>query len=197
MKKPELILLALLALCLCLTGCGQPFPVQAADGTAWSEDWVTVGNVVGVDTPEGMTARENNDALAASGMYYATWSIGEGEPYTNEDGDEAQIYDAQVYLLLAGYSSAEKAEESAAQWQSMAHDRYAVEETQPATCNGQAFTVLSYAFDSETNPYARGASAFGVSGNFAVSVELSCREEFAGDPPEVLAGFLEHCHYSA
>lgn len=194
MKRSKLILLALF---LCLAGCGQAVPVQAADGAAWSGDWVTVGNVVGVDTPDGMTARENNDALAPNGMYYATWSIGEGEPYTNEDGDEAQIYDAQVYLLLAGYNAAEKAEESAAQWQSMANDRYAVDGTQSMTCNGQAFTVLSYAFGSETNPYARGASAFGVYGNYALSVELSCREGFAGDPLEILSVFLEHCHYSA
>jgi len=186
----------LLALLLILTGCGQPSPVQAADGTDWNENWVTVGNVVGVDTPEGMTARENSDALSASGMYYATWSIGEAEPYVNENGEDAEIYDAQVYLLLAGYNATEKAEENAAEWQSMAGERYAVERTQSLTCNGQEFTVLTYAFDSETNPYAYGVSAFGVYRNYAVSVELSCREGFTGDPPEVLTDFLEHCHYS-
>jgi len=186
----------LVALALCLTGCGQPSPAQAADGTAWSDSWVTVGGVVGVDTPEGMEPQENNTALATSGMYYATWSIGEGEPYVNEDGDEAQIYDAQTYLLLAGYNAAEKAEEYAAQWLSMANDRYTVDKTQSITCNGQTFTVLTYTFDSETNPYAKGASAFGVYRNYAISIELSCQEEFSSDPLEVLAGFLEHCHYS-
>ena len=75
---------------------------------------MSVGNVIGIDTPEGLTPRENNDALTANGMYYATWSIGEAEPYTNEDGDEAQLYDAQVYVLLAGYNKAEKAKSSAA-----------------------------------------------------------------------------------
>jgi len=188
-------MLVLLALALGLTGCGQ-VPVQAADGAAWSKDWVTVGNVMGVDTPDGMTARENSDTLAASGMYYAAWSIGEAEPYVNEDGDDAEIYDAQTYVLLSGYNAAEKAEENAAEWQSMANERYAVEQTQSLTCNGQEFTVLSYTFDSETNPYARGASAFGVYRNYAISVELSCREGFTGDPLEVLTDFLEHCHYS-
>ncbi len=194
MKKFGSILLALV---LGLTGCGQPAPVQASDGAAWSEDWVTVGNVVGVDTPDGMEARENSDALAASGMYYATWSIGNAEPYVNEDGDDAEIYDAQTYLLLAGYNAVEKAEESVAEWESMANERYTVEQTQSLTCNGQEFTVLAYAFASGTNPYTRGASAFGVYRNYAISVEFSCREGFTGDPLEVLTDFLEHCHYSA
>ncbi len=193
MKKLGLIALALAVF---LTGCGQLPPARAADGAAWSDAWVTVGNVVGVDTPEAMTARENADALAASGMYYATWSIGDMEPYVNEDGEDAEVYDAQVYLLLAGFAPAEKAEQKAAEWIAMANDRYAVNETKTVTCNGQEFTVLTYAFTSETNPYAVGASAFGVYRNYALSVELSCREGFTGDPLEVLTDFLNRCHYS-
>ena len=193
MKKSLLALL--LAACVCLAGC-QPIPVTAADGASWSDEWVTIGGIVGVDTPAGIDYRENNDALSIRGMYYAAWSIGEAEPYTNEDGDEAQLYDAQIYFLLAGYDAAEKAEASAAEWQSMARERYTVDQTLPAVCNGQDFTVLTYSFDSETNPYANGASAFGVYRNYAVSVELSCREDFAGSPLEILTDFLEHCHYS-
>lgn len=193
MKKSLLALL--LAACVCLAGC-QPIPVTAADGASWSDEWVTIGGIVGVDTPAGIDYRENNDALSIRGMYYAAWSIGEAEPYTNADGDEAQLYDAQIYFLLAGYDAAEKAEANAAEWQSMARERYAVEQTLPAVCNGQDFTVLTYSFDSETNPYANGASAFGVYRNYAVSVELSCREDFAGSPLEILTDFLEHCHYS-
>ena len=181
---------------LWLAGCSQPVPRQAADGAAWRGDWVTVGNVVGVETPEGMTPRENNDALAANGMHYATWSCGEAEPYVNEDGGGAQIYDAQVYLLLAGYDGAGKAEDSAAKWLDMAASQYAVEDTGEEVYNGQAFTVVTYAYKSETNPYARGASAFGVYRNYAVSVELSCRDGFGGDPREMLADFLRNCHYA-
>jgi len=189
------ILLAVL-LCACLTGCEQPVPVQAADGAAWSGDWVTVGNVIGVDTPEGVDARENSDALADKGMYYATWSIGEETPYVNADGNDAKVYGAQFYLLLAGYDSVEKAEEAAADWQSMAFSQYAVEETGEASYNGQPFTVLTCTYTSEANPYQRGASAFGVYRNYAVSVELSCREDFDGDVQKLLADFLEHCHYA-
>lgn len=186
----------LLAACICLTGCSQSVPRQAADGAAWDEAWASVGNVVGVDTPEGMTARENNDALAASGMYYATWSIGAAEPYVNEDGQEAQIYDAQICLLLAGYDAAGKAEDSAAEWLELASGRYAVEGTSAETYNGQSFTVITCAYDSETNPYAGGASAFGVYRNYAINVELSCREGFNGNVQEILADFLENCHYA-
>ena len=189
--------LILLALCLCLTGCGQPVPVQAADGAAWDDNWITVGGIVGVDTPAGIRHQENNDSLSLKGMYYATWSIGEAESYVNEDGDEAQLYDAQIYFLLAGYDEAEKAEESTAEWEAIANEHYAVEQTVPATCGGQDFTMLTYAYVSETNPYARGASAFGVYRNYAINVEVSCREDYTGDPREILTDFLEHCHYSA
>ncbi len=186
----------LLILCLCLTGCGQPIPVQAADGAPWNDDWVTVGGIIGVDTPAGITHQENNDSLSIKGMYYATWSIGEAEPYVNDDGNEAQLYDAQIYLLLAGYDGAEKAEESTAEWEAIANDHYAVEQTMPVTCGGLEFTLLTYTYVSETNPYARGASAFGVYRNYAINVEVSCREGFAGSPQEILSDFLEHCHYS-
>lgn len=182
---------------LCLTGCGTSAPETAADGTAWSADWVTVGNVLGVETPEGMTNRENSDALSAKGMYYATWSMGEAETIVNGDGDEAQVYDAQIYLLLAGYDSTGKAEDAAAEWLSMASERYAVEVSGEEAHNGQDFTVMAYTYTSEENPYARGASAFGVYGNYAVSVELSCQEGFDGNAPDILANFLEHCHYAA
>lgn len=196
MKKQRWIALCLCGL-LCLTGCGTPAPNTAADGSAWDENWVTIGNVIGVETPEGMTFRENSDALSAKGMYYATWSIGEGETIVNEDGEEAQVYDAQVYLLLSGYDDTGKAEETAKEWLDMAYGQYIVDAEAVETCNGQEFTVIIYTYASETNPYAYGASAYGAYGNYAVSVELSCLESFDGSALEILADFLEHCHYAA
>ena len=195
MKKRMALLLAG-ALCLGLAGCAAVPPEQAADGLDWEESWVTVGGMIGVDTPDGMDARENNEALAANGMYYATWSVGEGEPYTNADGEDAQLYDAQVYLLLAGYKSDEEAGDALDQWKGMAESRYAVGQAAQETHNGQDYTVITYTFDSEENPYARGASAYGVYCNFAVSVELACREGFDGDAGQLLAQFLDSCHYA-
>lgn len=184
-------------LCLCLTGCGTVLlPEKAADGADWDNNWVTVGGIVGVDTPDSMAAQENNEALAANGMYYATWSVGEGVPYTNADGEEAQLYDAQVYLLLGGYKSADLAEDALTQWQEMARLQYVIDETNTRTYNGQEFTVITYTFDSEDNPYARGASAFGVYRNYAISVEFTCQQDFDGDAAQLLALFLDNCHYA-
>ena len=196
MKKWTALLLAGL-LGLGLTGCGTPLPPEkAADGQDWSTDWVTVGEIIGVDTPDGMDHRENNDALASNGMYYATWSIGEGTPYTNEDGDDAVLYDAQVYLLAGGYPSGGDAENTLAQWRNMAALQYSVDGTAAQTHNGQDFTVITYTFGSEGAPYARGASAFGVYRNFAISVELACRQGFDGDALQLLGTFLDRCHYA-
>lgn len=196
MKKWMVPLMAA-ALCLNLTGCGTVLPPEkAADGMDWDESWITVGGIVGVDTPDGMDHRENNDALAANGMYYATWSIGEGAPYTNEDGEEAQVYDAQVYLLLGGYRSAEEARNTLAQWKEMAELQYGIEQAAEASRNGQDFTIITYSFDSKTNPYARGASAFGVYRNYAISVELACQEDYDGDAAQLLTRFLDNCHYA-
>ena len=142
--KKRIALLIAAALSLSLAGCGAvPPPEKAADGLDWDESWTTVGGIVGVDAPDGMDDRENNEALAANGMYYATWSIGEGRPYTNEDGKEAQVYDAQIYLLLGGYKSAEEAENTLAQWKDMAGLQYVVDRTRPETHNGQEFTVIT------------------------------------------------------
>ena len=93
-----------------------------------------------MDTPEGLTAQENSDALSAKGMCYATWSIGQAEPHINEDGEDAQLYDAQVYLLTAGYDSTQKAAEAAEEWLAMANERYAMEETKTEAYNGQEFS---------------------------------------------------------
>lgn len=196
MKKWMAFLLAG-AFCLGLTGCGTPLPPEkAADGLDWDKDWVTVGNIIGVETPEGMESQDNNDALSANGMYYATWSMGEGEPYTNEDGKEVQLYGAQVYLLLGGYKSQTDAENTLNQWKDMANLQYEIGQTETETHNGQDFTVITYTFDSAENPYARGASAFGIYRNYAVSVELTCQEDFEGDAAQLLGQFLDSCHYA-
>lgn len=195
--KKWMALLLTGALCLSLTGCGTPLPPEkAVDGLDWDENWVTVGNIVGVDAPEGMTHRENNEALSANGMYYATWSMGDSESYINEDDEEVQLYEAQVYLLLGGYQSQQDAENTLNQWTDMARLQYDIDQTFEATYNGQNFTIITYEFDSEKNPYARGASAFGIYCNYAVSVELTCREKFDGDAAQLLGEFLDNCHYA-
>lgn len=194
-KKAAAVLLAG-ALCLGLAGCAGSPPERAADGLSWDEDWVTVGGMVGVDTPAGMELRENNEALAVSGMYYATWSMGEAEPYTNEDGDDVALYDAQLYLLVDSYQSAAEAERTLTQWEDMASRQYTVSSSVEETHNGVDFAVIAYTFGSDTNPYARGVSAFGVYQDCAISAEFTCREGFDGDDAQLLAAFLDNCHYA-
>lgn len=194
MKKAN-ILVMLLAACVLLSGCVQMPPGKAADGLDWNDSWVTLGYVLGVDTPEGLTHREYNDTLSTSGMYYATWSMGEAVPFVNAEGEDATLYDAQVYVLLAGSDSAEKAEGTLDSWLEMAKEQYHIQQTTTQVCNGQTFTVMTYTYDSDTNPYAFGASAFGVYRNYAISVELSCQEDLSEDPQEILLDFLNHCHY--
>lgn len=195
MKKAN-ILVMLLVISIVLSGCVRLPPEKAADGLDWNENWVTVGYVLGVDTPVGLTPQENNEALSANGMYYATWSIGKATPYVNAEGEDATLFDAQVYVLLAGADSAEKAEGTMENWLTMAQGQYDVNQTTTEVCNGQAFAVITYTYASEDNPYSCGASAFGVYRNYAISVELSCQKDFSGDPQEILLDFLNHCHYS-
>lgn len=198
MKKRVLSTILLCAVLICLAGCGPKEPAMAADGTPWNKDWTLVGLTLGVEEPgHGLTIRDNNDILAAVQMFYATWSIGEAESYTNKDGDETDLYDAHLYLLLEGCGTADDAQLSVEDWMDMALERYTILDTRQETYNGQDFTVIAYTLESETNPYARGVSAFGAYGEWAINVELTCREGFQEDLNTILADFLSGCHYNA
>lgn len=73
MKKKVCGLMAGVFCLLSLFGCAASLPERAADGGAWSADWITVGNVLGVESPGNELALlDNNDALAPNDMYYAT-----------------------------------------------------------------------------------------------------------------------------
>lgn len=194
LKKSASILLACAAFAL-LTGCGVSCPEAAADGAPWSEDWITLGEVLGVEKPgDDMTLRDNK---AAKNMCFASWSVGEAEPYTGSDGRETNLYDAQLVLLLSESKSADSAQASLDELLEMAKKEYVVSDTSSETYNGQEFTVLTYTFSSETAPFARGVSAFTAYGSWVISAEFSCRDTFDGDLGEMLETFLEHCHYAA
>ncbi len=186
------------ALCLLLPGCGTAAPERAADGAAWDADWVTLGNVLGVAEPgHELALRDNNAALSASDLYLASWTIGEGAPYVNEDGDEVSLYPARMDVLVYGCKDAEAARQTLAEWSARQAQTYAVSATAEQTVNGQDYSVSSYDCQSETNPYSRGVSAFGVYGSYAVSFELNCLDGFAGDEAQILQDFLNACHYAA
>ncbi len=182
---------------LLLTGCAASAPKNAADGQAWSEDWITVGNRLGIEAPEGLSLLENKDILAAEGLYYATWTKGGSVPYENDDGDTVDLYDAQLYLVAGESRSAEKAEDNTETWLAAARERYDVVSEETITCNGQEYTLLTYTIAKESSPYVRGVSAFGCYNTESVCAELTCVADFGEDLKPILTGFLDGCHYAA
>lgn len=188
----------LAALCLLLAGCAQSAPEQAADGAAWDESWTTLGGVLGVEAPgHDLTLQDNKDALSIAGMYLASWTIGEGAPYTNEDGDEVVLYPARLDVLVYGRKDSAAARQAAEDWTARQAKTYDVTDSGQQTCNGQDYAVFAYTCKSDSNPYARGVSAFGTYKNCAVSVELNCLDSFTEDERTILTDFLNGCHYAA
>lgn len=198
MKRGKTVaVLLLLAALLGLSGCSQ-YPDRAADGTPWDSDWTMLGTVLGAEEPgNDFSLLDNYTVLTGEDIYYAAWVAGDPAPYTNEDGDEVDLYDAQLYLLAAGCADETYARQNQTDWIARQQERYTVTDTWHETCNGQEYTLLAYTCGSETNPYARGVSAFTVYGTYAVSAELACQEDFAGEEREILLQFLNGCHYSA
>ncbi len=191
-------IVCLLPLCLLLTGCTKTTPEQAADGTAWNESWTTLGGVLGVEEPgHDLTLQDNKDALSITDMYLASWTIGEGEPYTNEDGDEVVLYPARLDVLVYGCKDADAAQQALEDWTARQAETYDVTDSGQQTCNGQDYVVSVYACKSDSNPYARGVSAFGTCQDYAVSVELNCLDSFTEDERTILTDFLNGCHYAA
>lgn len=194
--KKRFLALIICAAALCLTGCGAEAPTEAADGTPWSGDWITLGNVLGVEElGHGLVFQTD---LAARRMHYASWSLGEARSYTTAEGIETELYDAQLVLLLEAARTAKSAREKVDEWLEMAAEVYTVTGTAQETYNGKEFTVVTYTFPtSDINPFTHGISAFTVCGTRAVSAEFSCQDTFEGDAGEILADVLEHCHYAA
>ncbi len=191
-------IVCLLALCLTLAGCSKPAPAKAADGADWDESWITLGGVLGVGEPgNGLVLRDNNEALSINDMYLASWTIGEGSSYVNEDGDEVALYPARLDVLVYGCKDGDAAGAALEDWTARQADTYDVTAAEEQTHNGQSYTVSTYTCKSDTNPYARGVSAFGVYKNYAISAELNCLESFTEAEAGILSGFLDACHYAA
>lgn len=195
--KKSAIFALLLSACIALSGCTAAAPEKAADGARWESSWIRVGPILGVDTPDSFSLLENNEALAANGLYYASWTMGAAEPYVDAEGENVSLYDAQLYALAAEAASGAEAESMLENWMALAETRYASIRSGTEVCNGQSYTILTYRYSSDDNPYAAGASAFGVYKNYALSIELSCRENLCKNAQDILLDFLSRCHYGA
>lgn len=187
MKK---MIFILAALCLLLAGCAGELDPASKPGPGP----LLVGDFVEVEAPAGFEPMEYNDVLAADGIYYATWSLGDAQPFTNEDGEDAEIFDTQIHFLLLEKTSPEHAQSAVDELLEMANSHYIVENTSEETYDGQRYIILTYRYDSDTNPYAAGAAAYGVRGSHVVNVEVSSLEG-GEDPLTPLGDVLYHCHY--
>ena len=202
-KRTMILLLGALILVIAVVAAvyftaGSRYPSRAADGAAWDERWEMLGPVLGVEEPgNGLTLLDNSAILTADDIFYAAWTAGDSEKFINEDGDEVDVYDAQLYMLAVGCADEENAAKAVQEWTDWETDANAVRETGSEVYNGQEYDLLYYDCVSDTNPYQRGVTAFTVYGNYAVSAELTCREGFSGDEAAILADVLSRCHYSA
>ena len=188
----------LLALCLLLSGCAESTPEKAADGAAWDESWTTLGGVLGAEElGHELTLQDNKDALSIADMYLASWTIGEGAPYTNEDGDEVVLYPARLDVLVYGRKDSAAAQQALEEWTARQAETYDVTASGKQTCSGADYTISAYTCKSEANPYSRGVSAFGVYKDYAISAELNCLDSFTEDEAAILTDFLDGCHYAA
>ncbi|MDE6747611.1 MAG: hypothetical protein K2K21_00905 [Lachnospiraceae bacterium] len=184
-----------------LTGCSvisSALSEKDTENTWDTSDYVKIGDVLTVQKSDSrLTLLDNKDALASDGLFYCAWTIGNSEPYENSEGDTVDLYDAQLYLLLGEFVSSQKAQENMNDWLSSAKMNYELIKEDEITCNGQTYTLITYSYIKESNPYARGASAFGVYEGNAVCVELACRDNFTDDPESILTDFLDNCTYSS
>ena len=184
----------LLAALLLLTGCGSTEPVQDPHPD-WDEAWFRVSTDVGVETPSGFVFNESNDVMSPDGLYYATWTSGEGRDITNAQGREAVVYDAQIYVLVKVCDDKAEAEADVSEWMAREKSSYETTPETELTAAGQAFRVLPLIKGSEDNPYGRGVAAFAVRENTAITVELLCADAWTGDLESTLEAFLNGFHY--
>lgn len=193
-------LLCLISIMFMLTGCSFVFsPLgEEADNTWEEEGYIEIGSRLTVtDNGGGFVLLNNKDVLSSDGLYYASWVIGEAKPFEKSDGATLDVYDAQLYLLLGEFSSSEKAADNMETWLDAGKSNYEILSEKKIVCNEQEYTLIIYNCTNEDNPYDRGASAFGIYGETAVCVELTCIEGFEEESEVMLTSFLNGCTYGA
>ncbi|MDE7177078.1 MAG: hypothetical protein K2O59_04620 [Lachnospiraceae bacterium] len=197
MKTKRFFLILGFSLTLTLTGCtASPSGLMDSAETIEDSEYVTIGRHLTVhNTDNRLTLLDHKDTLASDGLYYASWRAGNSEEYENSDGDTVNLYDAQLYLLLAECKTTEAAEDNKNSWLDAGQANYEVSDEKTISCNGQSYTLLAYRFTNKENPYSHGVSAFGDFENCAVCIELTCRETYDENLEEMLTAFLEGCSY--
>lgn len=191
-KKRNYIIFSLCA-ALLLAGCSSLSPKLGKEPVE-QKSRILVGRSLEVENTDSRFALvDDNSALAADGLYYVSWGMGDPKPYENSDGDTADLYDASLYLLLGESKDAAAAQKNMEIWLEAAKSNYEVLREEEAVYNGQAYTVLTYRCASEDNPYDRGVSAFAAADGVSLCVELTCQKDFPEELGEILSNFLGHC----
>ena len=192
MKKINILalLLAIMLLQGCATGQGSTLPA------GWDESWTRLGTYLGVEPMEGFRLDENNDALAVSGLYYATWVTGPARDHTNDEGEAAKVYDAQIYVLVQVCRSEAAAATQIGAWIARESQSYTTDAQISYPCGDQTFDLLPLLTAKNENPYTHGMAAFASRGQLAICVELLCAEDYAGEPQAVIEAFLGGFHYN-
>lgn len=179
--KRTMVLLLLAA--LLLTGCApDPHP-------EW-DSLVRADNLLAAQTPEGFTLNESKGALSLNGVYYFTWSKGDGTKVTNAQGDEATVYDCQIYLLAAQCADLETAKKHIAEWSAREETNYEMTQAETVEVGRTSYDCMLLSPKKDGSPFTAGAAAFAATDTAAVSVEIFSANGFEGDLSEILRTFL-------
>ena len=190
----RILMTVLVILALLLAGCSsagkEPDPHPD-----WNPDWARVHPHLGVEDPEGFTLSETYDGLRSNGMCFAAWTAGEEKPYTDAQGKESKVYDAQIYVLVKICESDAEAQADLESWIGTEGSAYEARPEEALSAAGQTYRLLILDGPKDNKPYHHGAAAFTTCGTAAVSVELLCSEHWPGNAEETLSRFLEGFHY--
>lgn len=194
MKKSRFF--PIICILILLTGCTAPVP-SGTEEPALQDGQIHIGKNIRIDKPEDLILLDYKDALAADGLYYATWVDGNSSPYVNSDGENVELYDAQLYFLASESPGEDTAEKDCAAWLTTAKENYDIYSEKKITCNDQTYTLIAYNCVGDTNPYDHGMSVFGTCGAYAVCIEFTCLESYDMELEPILTEFLNGCHYGA
>lgn len=191
-------LLCIFSIVLILSGCAASlFPEEEKEDTWADSGSVAIGHSLTIQNSDNqLSLLDNIDVLSAEGLYYATWTMGNSEPYENSEGDMVDLYDAHLYLLLGEYPGTSEAQGNLDKWLDAGKANYEILEEEETVCNGQNYHLITYNCISEDSPYDRGISAFGICRCNAVCIELTCRENFEQDLRAIMVNFLNNCAYN-
>lgn len=179
----------ILCMALLLTGCSL-FSLS-------DESHLKMGSSVEINNIDSRFALlDNVGDLVTEGLYYASWGMGEKEVYKDEASSKSvDLYDARLYFLLGEYDNEEEAQNNMDSWLASAKENYELLNEEEITCNGQAYSLLTYNLKGGNGFYVKGVSVFGMSSSNAVCIELTGREKCKEDLREILINFLENCSF--